>query len=103
MIKSSIAVVHAVGHTAAILLRARPRETNKSAEILKRSRSLRTIVMLKSRLPVKTSLTRLNPCFHENFASLSIANNRGPAEASDGHAGFCCIGSHHLAFLTMRT
>ena len=33
---------------AAILLRARPRETNKSAETLKRSRSLRTIDMLKS-------------------------------------------------------
>jgi hypothetical protein len=44
---------------AAILLRGRPRETSKSAETLKRSRSLRTIVMLKSRLPVKTSLTRL--------------------------------------------
>jgi hypothetical protein len=44
---------------AAILLRARRRETSKSAETLKRSRSLRTIVILKSLLPVKTSLTRL--------------------------------------------
>ena len=44
---------------AAIPLRARPGETSKSAETLKRSRSLRTIVMLKSRFPVKTSLTRL--------------------------------------------
>jgi hypothetical protein len=47
---------------AAIRLPARfawPCEMSKSAEILNRSRSLRTIVRLSSRLPLRTSLTRL--------------------------------------------
>src|SRR5882757_6788613 len=35
--------------------------------------------------------SNLSPCFREDFASLSIANNRGPAETSDGHTGFWCI------------
>ena len=39
--------------------RRRTGEINKSAEIWNRSRSLRTMDMLSSRLPVNTSLTRL--------------------------------------------
>jgi hypothetical protein len=39
--------------------RRRIGEISKSAEIWNRSRSLRTMDMLNSRLPVKTSLTRL--------------------------------------------